>query len=135
MFSFIWWVSGFYWVTAGGQNLTQESPKLYWFVWAMFPFVFVGLLCFMWVMQLVFLFCRLCITFLAFDVVFVIICVAVACLIGIAICCCLPCIIGILYAMTDRVIIYFKFVLMPHYRGCVVTTCMAHTLYIWCTDI
>ncbi|XP_037495509.1 E3 ubiquitin-protein ligase At1g63170 [Jatropha curcas] len=74
MFSFIWWIIGFYWVTAGGQNLTRDSPQLYW----------------------------LCITFLAFDVIFVIICVAVACLIGIAICCCLPCIIGILYAMTER---------------------------------
>ncbi|EEF50474.1 E3 ubiquitin-protein ligase At1g63170 [Ricinus communis] len=74
MFSFIWWIVGFYWVTAGGQNLTNDSPQLYW----------------------------LCITFLAFDVIFVIICIAVACLIGLAICCCLPCIIGILYAMTDR---------------------------------
>ncbi|KAJ9188376.1 hypothetical protein P3X46_003739 [Hevea brasiliensis] len=74
MFSFIWWIVGFYWVTAGGQNVTHDSPQLYW----------------------------LCITFLAFDVIFVFICVAVACLIGIAICCCLPCIIGILYAMTER---------------------------------
>ncbi|XP_050203286.1 E3 ubiquitin-protein ligase At1g63170 [Mercurialis annua] len=74
MFSFVWWMVGFYWVTAGGQNVTHDSPQLYW----------------------------LCITFLAFDVIFVIICVAVACLIGLAICCCLPCIIGILYAMTDR---------------------------------
>ncbi|KAJ9171335.1 hypothetical protein P3X46_014720 [Hevea brasiliensis] len=74
MFSFVWWIVGFYWVTAGGQNVTHDSPQLYW----------------------------LCITFLAFDVIFVIICVAVASLIGIAICFCLPCIIGILYAMTDR---------------------------------
>lgn len=42
--------------------------------------------------------------FLAFDVAFVVICVAVACLIGIAVCCCLPCILGILYALTERVI-------------------------------
>ncbi|KAJ4827393.1 hypothetical protein Tsubulata_038689 [Turnera subulata] len=74
MFSVIWWLIGCYWVTNGVQNPTRDSPQLYW----------------------------ICITFLAFDVVFVIICVAVACLIGIAICCCLPCIIGILYAMTDR---------------------------------
>ncbi|XP_065864776.1 E3 ubiquitin-protein ligase At1g63170 [Euphorbia lathyris] len=73
MFSFLWWIIGFYWVTAGGQNVPSDSPQLYW----------------------------LCITFLAFDVIFVIICVAVACLIGIAICCCLPCIIGILYAMSE----------------------------------
>uniref|UniRef100_A0A2P2JR71 RING-type E3 ubiquitin transferase n=1 Tax=Rhizophora mucronata TaxID=61149 RepID=A0A2P2JR71_RHIMU len=74
MFSFIWWIIGFYWVTATDQNLTCDSPQLYW----------------------------LCISFLAFDVLFVIVCVAVACLIGLAICCCLPCIIGILYAMSDR---------------------------------
>jgi hypothetical protein len=49
------------------------------------------------------LFCRLCITFLAFDVVFVVICLAVACLVGIAVCCCLPCIITILYVVTDQV--------------------------------
>ena len=49
------------------------------------------------------LFCRLCITFLAFDVVFVVICIAVACLVGIAVCCCLPCIITILYVVTDQV--------------------------------
>ncbi|KAF5733011.1 E3 ubiquitin-protein ligase [Tripterygium wilfordii] len=74
MFSFIWWVIGFYWVSAGGPNVTSDSPQLYWLV----------------------------ITFLAFDVLFVVICVAVACLIGIAVCCCLPCIIGILYVMSDR---------------------------------
>ncbi|CAI9785990.1 unnamed protein product [Fraxinus pennsylvanica] len=74
MFSFIWWIIGFYWVTAGGQSLIQDSPQLYW----------------------------LCITFLAFDVLFVVICIAVACVIGIAVCCCLPCIIAILYAVADQ---------------------------------
>ncbi|XP_022872351.1 E3 ubiquitin-protein ligase At1g12760-like [Olea europaea var. sylvestris] len=74
MFSFIWWIIGFYWVTAGGQSLTHDSPQLYW----------------------------LCITFLAFDVFFVVICIAVACVIGIAVCCCLPCIIAILYAVADQ---------------------------------
>ncbi|KAL8500096.1 hypothetical protein ACS0TY_019913 [Phlomoides rotata] len=77
MFSFIWWIIGFYWVSAGGPNLTNEAPQLYW----------------------------LCITFLAFDVFFVVICVAVACIIGIAVCCCLPCIIAILYAVADQVIL------------------------------
>lgn len=48
-------------------------------------------------------FCRLCVAFLAFDVMFVVICVAVASLIGIAVCCCLPCIIAILYALADQV--------------------------------
>lgn len=74
MFSFIWWIVGFYWVSAGGQNLISGSPQLYW----------------------------LCITFLAFDVFFVVICVAVACVVGIAVCCCLPCIIAILYAVADQ---------------------------------
>ncbi|XWS35756.1 hypothetical protein CRYUN_Cryun20dG0023100 [Craigia yunnanensis] len=74
MFSFLWWIIGFYWITANGQALARHSPQLYW----------------------------LCVTFLASDVVFVIICVAVACLIGLAVCCCLPCIIAILYALTDR---------------------------------
>ncbi|TKY65534.1 E3 ubiquitin-protein ligase [Spatholobus suberectus] len=74
MLSFIWWIVGFYWVTAGGQSLTRDSPLLYW----------------------------LCITFLAFDVVIVLICVAIACLIGIAVCCCLPCILAILYVVADQ---------------------------------
>ncbi|GKU88249.1 hypothetical protein SLEP1_g2533 [Rubroshorea leprosula] len=74
MFSFIWWIIGFYWVTEDSRALTHDSPLLYW----------------------------LCVAFLAFDVVFVVICVAAACLIGIAVCCCLPCIIAILYALTDR---------------------------------
>ncbi|KAG6663433.1 E3 ubiquitin-protein ligase At1g63170-like [Carya illinoinensis] len=74
MFSFIWWIIGFYWVTVGGQTLTHDAPQLYW----------------------------LCITLLAFDIVFVMICVAVASLVGIAVCCCLPCIITILYVVTDQ---------------------------------
>ncbi|XVE73911.1 hypothetical protein DITRI_Ditri11bG0156600 [Diplodiscus trichospermus] len=74
MFSFLWWIIGFYWISTAGQVLTRHSPQLYW----------------------------LCVTFLAFDVVFVIICVAVACLIGLAVCCCLPCIIAILYALADQ---------------------------------
>lgn len=32
MFSFVWWIIGFYWVSAGGQALAQDSPQLYWFV-------------------------------------------------------------------------------------------------------
>ncbi|KAG5014139.1 hypothetical protein AAZX31_09G243900 [Glycine max] len=74
MLSFIWWIVGFYWVTAGGQSLTRDSPQLYW----------------------------LCITFLSFDVMIVLICVAVACLIGIAVCCCPPCILAILYVVADQ---------------------------------
>ncbi|KAH7659529.1 Zinc finger RING/FYVE/PHD-type protein [Dioscorea alata] len=74
MFSFIWWIIGFYWVSAGGQALTRDAPQLYW----------------------------LSIVFLAFDVFFVVFCVALACLIGIAVCCCLPCIIAILYAVADQ---------------------------------
>ncbi|XP_062074222.1 E3 ubiquitin-protein ligase At1g12760-like isoform X2 [Humulus lupulus] len=74
MFSFIWWIIGFYWVSAGGQSLAQASPQLYW----------------------------LCIIFLGFDVFFVVFCVALACIIGIAVCCCLPCIIALLYAVADQ---------------------------------
>jgi hypothetical protein len=48
------------------------------------------------------LLCRLCVVFLAFDVFFVVFCVALACVIGIAVCCCLPCIIAILYAVADQ---------------------------------
>lgn len=74
MFSFIWWIIGFYWVTAGQSELTTDAPQLYW----------------------------LCIVFLAFDVFFVVFCVALACLIGICVCCCLPCIIAILYAVAEQ---------------------------------
>ncbi|KAM7525706.1 hypothetical protein LguiA_015608 [Lonicera macranthoides] len=74
MFSFIWWIIGFYWVSAGGQRLAEDSPQIYW----------------------------LCIAFLAFDVFFVVFCVALACVIGIAVCCCLPCIIAVLYAVADQ---------------------------------
>ncbi|XP_010422123.1 PREDICTED: E3 ubiquitin-protein ligase At4g11680-like [Camelina sativa] len=74
MFSFFWWIIGFYWVSAGGQTLSGDSPQLYW----------------------------LCIIFLGFDVFFVVFCVALACVIGLAICCCLPCIIAILYAVADQ---------------------------------
>ncbi|GLT78269.1 hypothetical protein SLA2020_498090 [Shorea laevis] len=74
MFSFIWWIIGFYWVSAGGQILARGSSKLYW----------------------------LCIIFLGFDVFFVVFCIALACIIGIAVCCCLPCIIAVLYAVADQ---------------------------------
>ncbi|KAK6947740.1 Zinc finger, RING-type, partial [Dillenia turbinata] len=74
MFSFIWWIIGFYWVSAGGPAMAHDSPQLYW----------------------------LCVMFLAFDVFFVVFCVALACVIGIAVCCCLPCIIALLYAVADQ---------------------------------
>ncbi|XP_023540887.1 E3 ubiquitin-protein ligase At1g12760-like [Cucurbita pepo subsp. pepo] len=74
MFSFIWWIIGFYWVSAGGRSLAHASPLLFW----------------------------LCIIFLGFDVFFVVLCVALACIIGIAVCCCLPCIIALLYAVADQ---------------------------------
>ncbi|KAI4354990.1 hypothetical protein L6164_003809 [Bauhinia variegata] len=74
MLSFIWWIMGFYWLTSNGPSLSSDSPQLYW----------------------------LSVTFLAFDVVIVMICVAVACLIGIAVCCCLPCILAILYLVADQ---------------------------------
>ncbi|ONK73399.1 uncharacterized protein A4U43_C04F31080 [Asparagus officinalis] len=74
MSSFIWWIVGFYWVSAGGQTLTHDAPQLYW----------------------------LCIVFLAFDVFFVLFCVLLACIVGVAVCCCLPCIIAILYAVVEQ---------------------------------
>uniref|UniRef100_A0ACD5UDV7 Uncharacterized protein n=1 Tax=Avena sativa TaxID=4498 RepID=A0ACD5UDV7_AVESA len=74
MFSFIWWIIGFYWISAGAEDVIRDAPQLYW----------------------------LCIVFLAFDVFFVVFCVALACIIGIAVCCCLPCIIAILYAVSDQ---------------------------------
>lgn len=74
MFSFVWWIAGFYWINAGGQSLAVDAPRIYW----------------------------LSIVFLAFDVFFVVFCVALACVIGIAVCCCLPCIIAILYAVADQ---------------------------------
>ncbi|TKY55338.1 E3 ubiquitin-protein ligase [Spatholobus suberectus] len=74
MFSFLWWVVGFYWVSADSQALVRDSPQLYW----------------------------LCIVFLGFDVFFVVFCIALACIIGIAVCCCLPCIIALLYAVADQ---------------------------------
>ncbi|KFK40526.1 hypothetical protein AALP_AA2G007300 [Arabis alpina] len=74
MFSFVWWIIGFYWVSFGGQELAQGSPQLYW----------------------------LCIVFLGFDVFFVVFCVALACVIGIAVCYCLPCIIAVLYAVAEQ---------------------------------
>lgn len=36
MFSFIWWIVGFYWISIGGQNLTHDSPQLYWYGYASF---------------------------------------------------------------------------------------------------
>ncbi|XP_054782995.1 E3 ubiquitin-protein ligase At4g11680-like isoform X3 [Prosopis cineraria] len=45
---------------------------------------------------------RLCITFLAIDIVIVLICVVVACLVGIAVCCCLPCILAFLSVVADK---------------------------------
>lgn len=110
MFSFVWWIIGFYWVDAGGQDLGQDSAQLYWFVICgtiqckISPFfVLYMALCKHLLIASYGYICRLCITFLILDVVFVVICVAVACLIGIAVCFCLPCIIAILYALTDQV--------------------------------
>lgn len=39
MFSFIWWIIGFYWVSTGGQALALGSPQLYWSVPSL-PFLF-----------------------------------------------------------------------------------------------
>jgi hypothetical protein len=91
MFSFFWWIVGFYWLLAGGKSLAEDAPRLYW----------------------------LCIVFLAFDVFFVAFCAAVACMIGIAVCCCLPCIIAILYAVANQDgASETEINLLPKYRFC-----------------
>nr|GMD99090.1 E3 ubiquitin-protein ligase At1g12760-like isoform X1 [Ipomoea batatas] len=74
MFSFVWWIIGFYWASVGGQPMAQDSPQLYW----------------------------ASIIFLAFDVFFVVFCIILACVIGLGICCCLPCILAVLYAVADQ---------------------------------
>lgn len=107
MFSFIWWIIGFYWISAGGQALSHDAPQLYWYalsscgMWMIVCIIISG--CSLRCLSYCPLFCRLSIVFLAFDVFFVVFCVALACVIGIAVCCCLPCIIAILYAVTDQV--------------------------------
>jgi hypothetical protein len=113
MFSFVWWIIGFYWITARGQAFPTEAPHLYWYA-SLQPICFL-----LWPYCGKFIFhiplllltvnvplskCRLCVVFLAFDVFFVVFCVALACVIGIAVCCCLPCIIAILYAVADQVL-------------------------------
>ncbi|KAK1314740.1 E3 ubiquitin protein ligase RIE1 [Acorus calamus] len=74
MASILWWIIGFYWVVSGSEVLLQNAPRLYW----------------------------LAVVFLAFDVIFAVLCVSLAFMIGIALCCCLPCIIGILYALAGQ---------------------------------
>ncbi|KAA8517843.1 hypothetical protein F0562_015317 [Nyssa sinensis] len=69
--SSIWWVFGFYWIVVGGQALLQDSPRLYW----------------------------LAVVFLAFDVFFMIFCIAMACIIFFALFCCFPILATIAYAM------------------------------------
>ncbi|KAL2321675.1 hypothetical protein Fmac_026054 [Flemingia macrophylla] len=124
MFSFIWWVVGFYWVSADSQALVQDSPMLYWFVLSLSLYLtlvcihlFIYLLLNLFLSYFPFgksmlfslitfykcyLLCRLCIVFLGFDVFFVVFCIALACIIGVAVCCCLPCIIALLYAVADQ---------------------------------
>ncbi|GJP43402.1 hypothetical protein CLOM_g2866 [Closterium sp. NIES-68] len=74
VFSFLWWSVGFAWIISTFDDTFEDAPILSW----------------------------VCMSFLAFDVFFVIFCIALACLVGIAVCCCLPCIIAILYAMGEQ---------------------------------
>ncbi|XP_060177221.1 E3 ubiquitin-protein ligase At4g11680-like isoform X1 [Lycium barbarum] len=69
--SSIWWVFGFYWIVMGGQALLQDSPRLYW----------------------------LSVVFLAFDVFFMIFCIAMACVVFFAFFCFFPFIATVAYAM------------------------------------
>ncbi|KAL2464542.1 zinc finger protein [Forsythia ovata] len=70
--SSIWWVFGFYWIVMGGQALLQDAPRLYW----------------------------LSVVFLAFDVFFMIFCVAMACIVFFALFCCFPILSTVAYAIT-----------------------------------
>ncbi|KAL7097617.1 hypothetical protein ACP275_10G155900 [Erythranthe tilingii] len=72
--SSVWWVFGFYWVVIGGQPLLQESPRLYW----------------------------LSVVFLAFDVFFMIFCIAMACVVFFLLFCCFPILATVAYAMTIK---------------------------------
>ncbi|CAA0812879.1 Zinc finger- C3HC4 type (RING finger) family protein [Striga hermonthica] len=72
--SSVWWVFGFYWIVIGGQPLLQDSPRLYW----------------------------LSVIFLAFDVFFMIFCIAMACVIFLLLFCCFPILATVAYAMTIR---------------------------------
>ncbi|KAL3819658.1 hypothetical protein ACJIZ3_005563 [Penstemon smallii] len=70
--SSIWWVFGFYWIVIGGQVLLQDSPRLYW----------------------------LSVVFLAFDVFFLIFCIAMACVVFFVLFCCFPIVATVAYAMS-----------------------------------
>ncbi|CAI5950654.1 unnamed protein product [Closterium sp. NIES-64] len=74
MFSFAWWLVGFTWILSTIDDSFKDAPILSWATTA----------------------------FLAFDVFFVVFCVAVACVVGMAVCCCLPCIIALIYAVADQ---------------------------------
>ncbi|KAG8372212.1 hypothetical protein BUALT_Bualt12G0043000 [Buddleja alternifolia] len=72
--SSVWWVFGFYWIVVGGHTLLQDSPRLYW----------------------------LSVVLLAFDVFFMIFCIAMACVIFLFLFCCFPILATVAYAMTIR---------------------------------
>ncbi|KAL3637085.1 hypothetical protein CASFOL_019384 [Castilleja foliolosa] len=72
--SSVWWVFGFYWIVIGGQPLLQDSPRLYW----------------------------LSVVFLAFDVFFMVFCIAMACIVFFLLFCCFPILATVAYAMTIR---------------------------------
>ncbi len=75
--------------------------------------------------------CRLCIVFLAFDVLFVVFCIALAFVIGIAVCCCLPCIIAILYAVAEEVQI--TSCLFFHFPPCIIASDKTFvSSVLWC---
>ncbi|XP_031280434.1 E3 ubiquitin-protein ligase At1g12760-like [Pistacia vera] len=73
MISFVWWITGFYWIVAGGQALLQDSPQLYW----------------------------LTVVFLAFDVSFAFFCITMAFIFIFAVFCCIP-LVAIAYAVATR---------------------------------
>ncbi|CDP14337.1 unnamed protein product [Coffea canephora] len=70
--SSVWWVFGFYWIYMGGKALLQDSPRLYW----------------------------LSVVFLAFDVFFMIFCIAMAFIFFVLLACCFPILARVAHAMT-----------------------------------
>ncbi|KAL2482956.1 zinc finger protein [Forsythia ovata] len=93
--SSIWWVVGFYWIIMGGQALLQDSPRLYW----------------------------LLVVFLAFDLIFMIFCILMACIVFFALFFCFPILATVAYAMTiGEGASESDIIALPKYRYCTANT-------------
>ncbi|XP_065853668.1 E3 ubiquitin protein ligase RIE1-like isoform X1 [Euphorbia lathyris] len=78
LISSVWWVIGFYWIVVGGQALLQVSPRLYW----------------------------LTVVFLAFNVLFILFCIGMACIMFIVVFCCIP-VLAVAFAVAIRLTVVF----------------------------